>query len=220
MVCLGYFNVTIMKKLPFKYTSDIAFTPTIKALQEKYESRASYARMETLGSWPSEVNSDLEIFLSNIDSFYLGTASIHGQPYIQHRGGPKGFLKVLDNKRLAFADFKGNKQFISTGNLSDNNQAFIFLMDYPNRARIKLWGTAEMIYDDIEFIHSLNDQSYKAKPERAIIFTITAWDINCPQHIKPRYTEKEIQNRIKPLESKIVELEKQITLLKKEHIKR
>ena len=124
------------------------------------------------------------------------------------------FGQALDRNRLAFADFKGNKQFISSGNLSENNQAFIFLMDYPNRARIKLWGTAEVIYDDIELIHSLHDSTYKAKPERAIVFTITAWDVNCPQHIKPRYTEEDILKQVEPLHQKIKTLEEQIRLLK------
>lgn len=204
-----------MRKSDLKYTSDIAFTPSVKNLQKKYKSRANYARMEEFGGWASEVTTDLEFFLSTIDSFYLATANANGQPYIQHRGGPKGFLKVLDKTRLAFADFKGNKQFITSGNLTDNNQAFIFLMDYPNQARIKLWGTAEVVYDDLELIHSLHDSSYKAKPERAIVFTITAWDVNCPQHIKPRYTEEDIQKQIYPLHEKIKELENQIKLLKR-----
>lgn len=208
------FHSIFMKNSELKYTSDIAFTPVVKALQEKYNSRSSYARMEEFGSWSSETTTDLEFFLSTLDSFYLGTASKHGQPYIQHRGGPKGFLKVIDKKRLAFADFRGNKQFISSGNLSENNQAFIFLMDYPNRARIKLWGNAEVVYDDVELIQSLHDKSYKAKPERAIVFTITAWDVNCPQHIKPRFTEADIQKRIQPLQDKIAKLEQQIKRLK------
>lgn len=203
-----------MKNKDLKYSSDIAFTPAVKKLQEKFKSRTGYARMEEFGSWASEVTTDLEFFLSTIDSFYLATANSNGQPYIQHRGGTKGFLKVIDKNRLAFADFKGNKQFISSGNLSENNQAFIFLMDYPNRARIKLWGTAEVIYDDLDLINSLHDSTYKAKPERAIIFTINAWDVNCPQHIKPRYTEEDIQKQIEPLHQKIKDLEEQLKHLK------
>jgi len=131
-----------VEKDKLKYTSDIAFTPSVKAIQEKYHSRGIYERMEQSGGWQSEVTPQLEQFLSTMDSFYFGTASLNGQPYIQHRGGPKGFLKVLDNKTLAFADYAGNRQYISTGNLSENNKAFIFLMDYPNRTRIKIWGTA------------------------------------------------------------------------------
>ena len=120
-----------MKKDKLEYTSDVAFTPAVKAMQEKYRSRASYARMEEMGGWQSEANPQLVGFLSTMDSFYFGTANADGQPYIQHRGGPKGFLKVLDEKRLAFADFVGNKQYISVGNLSENNKASIFLMDTP-----------------------------------------------------------------------------------------
>lgn len=203
-----------MKNKDLKYTSDIAFTPAVKSLQEKYKSRTGYAHMEQYKGWASEITTDLEFFLNRMDSFYLATANANGQPYIQHRGGSKGFLKVLDRNRLAFADFKGNKQFISSGNLSENNQAFIFLMDYPNQARIKLWGTAEVIYDDTELITSLHDSSYKATPERAIVFTVSAWDVNCPQHIKPRYTEEDIQDQVKPLHQKIKALEEEIKRLK------
>ena len=203
-----------MKNKNLKFTSDIAFTPAVKALQEKYNSRTGYAHMEQYKGWASEITADLEFFLSCIDSFYLATANTNGQPYIQHRGGSKGFLKVLDRNRLAFADFKGNKQFISSGNLSENNQAFIFLMDYPNQARIKLWGTAEVFYDDTELITSLHDSSYKATPERAVVFTVSAWDVNCPQHIKPRYTEEDIQHEVKPLHDKIKALEEEIKRLK------
>lgn len=190
-----------------KPTSDIAFTPAVKALQEKNNSRRSYERMEQMGGWQSEVTDDLKSFLSTMDSFYIGTTNSTGQPYIQHRGGPKGFLKALDKHRLAFADFSGNKQYISIGNLSENSKAFIFLMDYRNQTRIKIWGTAEVVEDDMDLIASLSDANYRAKSERAIVFTINAWDINCRQHIKQRFTAEEIEKVTKPLYDRIKELE-------------
>jgi len=196
-----------MNNNELKYTSDVAFTPAVKALQEKYHSRHSYARMEETRGWQSEVTPVLAQFLNTMDSFYMGTSNSQGQPYIQHRGGPKGFLKVLDHKRLAFADFAGNKQFISAGNLDENNKAFIFLMDYPNKTRIKIWGTAEVVYDDKELLESITDKSYRARPERAIIFTVTAWDVNCPQHIKQRFTQEDVTAITEPLYNKIEELE-------------
>ena len=199
-----------MKNEKLKYTSDIAFTPAVKELQKKYNSRNSYARMEVNGGWQSEITPQLKQFLNGLDSFYLGTSNTDGQPYIQHRGGPKGFLKVLDKKRLVFADYSGNKQYISTGNLSENNKGFIFLMDYPNRTRIKIWGTINVIFDDKELLDSLSDSSYRARLERAMIFTVDAWDANCPQHIKQRFTSEDIDKITKPLLSKIKELEEKL----------
>lgn len=199
-----------MKNEKLKYTSDIAFTPAVKLLQKKYNSRNSYARMEVNGGWQSEITPQLKQFLNGLDSFYLGTSNADGQPYIQHRGGPKGFLKVLDKKRLVFADYSGNKQYISTGNLSENNKGFIFLMDYPNRTRIKIWGTINVIFDDEELLDSLSDSSYRARLERAMIFTVDAWDANCPQHIKQRFTSEDIDKITKPLLSKIKELEEKL----------
>ncbi len=167
-----------------KHPIDIVFSPAVKKLQEQNGSRRSYARKEDGGGWPDEIDVSLKGFLAQADSFYLGTANAKGQPYIQHRGGPKGVLRVLDNKRLAFADFGGNRQYITAGNLSENNKATIFLMDYPSRTRIKLWGTAEVVEDDSELLTSITDPDYRAKVERAVVFTIAAWDVNCPQHIK------------------------------------
>ncbi len=199
-----------MKSKPLKYTSDIAFTPSVKAIQEKHHSRSSYARMEQSGGWQSKITPPLEMYLRSMDSFYLGTANNEGQPYIQHRGGPKGFLKVLDDKRLAFTDFSGNRQYISTGNISENNKAFIFLMDYPNRSRIKIWGTIEVIDDDKELLESLENKAYGARLERAIVFTVEAWDMNCPQHIKQRFTTEEIEKVTKPLYDRIKTLEQEL----------
>jgi len=190
-----------------KYISDIAFTPMVKALQEKHHSRSGYARMEQSGGWQTEITPQLEAFLDTMDSFYMGTSNAEGQPYIQHRGGPKGFLKVLDHNHLAFADFSGNKQYISLGNLGENNRAYIFLMNYATQTRIKIWGTAEAIEDDNTLIESLHDTSYKARLERAIIFKVEAWDINCRQHIKQRFTTEDIDKITAPLHNKIKDLE-------------
>ena len=172
--------------------SDIAFTPAVKAAQERLGSRSGYEKMERGRGWHSTVNPSLQAFLAERDSFYLGTASADGQPYIQHRGGPKGFLKVIDERTLGFADYVGNRQYLSLGNLSENDRAFIFLMDYPNRRRIKLWGRAEVVEDDPDVLERLRDPDYEGKPERAFLFRIEGWDINCPQHITPRYTAEEI----------------------------
>ena len=143
--------------------SDIAFTPSVKAIQERMGSRKQYARMEEGDGWSDTISQELEDFLSEVDSFYLATASADVRPYIQHRGGPKGFLKVLDDRTLAFADFMGNRQYISLGNLAENNQAFLFLMDYATQTRIKVWGTAEAIEDDLDLLQQLTDSSVQGK---------------------------------------------------------
>ncbi len=172
--------------------SDIAFTPAVKALQVQHGSREAYARMEREHGWHQTVTPELEAFIAERNSFYLGTANSEGQPYIQHRGGPKGFLKVIDERTLAFADFRGNKQYITTGALSENDKAFIFLMDYAGRRRIKIWGRAHVVEHDPELTAHLIDTSYRGHPERAIVFTIEAWDANCLQHIPQLYSEDQV----------------------------
>jgi predicted pyridoxine 5'-phosphate oxidase superfamily flavin-nucleotide-binding protein len=194
--------------------SDIAFTPAVKVWQARLGSRAGYARMAEKRDWSASVTPELKAFLAERDSFYLATASADGRPYIQHRGGPAGFLKVLDDKHLAFADFGGNKQYISAGNLSENDRASIFLMDYANRQRIKLWGRARVVEDDAELLQRLVEPEYQATPERAVVFEIEAWDVNCPQHITPRYTEDQIAPAIEKLQSRIEELEAEVAELK------
>ena len=194
--------------------SDIAFTPAVKAQQKRLGSRRSYAQMETSGGWNERIDPGLEAFISERDSFYLGTASADGRPYIQHRGGAKGFLKVLDPSTLAFADYAGNQQYISVGNLSENDQAFMFLMDYPNRRRVKLWGRAKVIDDDPALLERVLDPGYKARAERVIVFHIEAWDTNCPQHIRPRFTEEEFAPVIETLQRRITELEGELAALK------
>jgi predicted pyridoxine 5'-phosphate oxidase superfamily flavin-nucleotide-binding protein len=176
-----------------KPVSDIAFTAAVKSIQHRLGSRQNYERMEHNHDWKQTVTPMLATFLSGLDTFFLGTSNADGQPYIQHRGGPPGFLKVMDERTLGFADFSGNRQYITTGNLQDNDKAFIFLIDFARRRRIKVWGRAEVIEDNPEVLNLLTDPEYGAAPERAIVFHIDAWDINCPQHITRRYTVEEFK---------------------------
>jgi predicted pyridoxine 5'-phosphate oxidase superfamily flavin-nucleotide-binding protein len=192
-------------------TSDNAFTPAVKRVQERKGSRKGYARMEEKGGWRDSITEDLARFIGRRDSFYLGTASANGQPYIQHRGGKPGFLKVLDQRTLAFADFTGNRQYITTGNLTENDKAYIFLMDYPNRRRVKIWGRARVVDDDPELLARLADDNYRGVPEQAVFFEVAAWDVNCPQHITPRFSQAEVAEIVAPLEARIRELEAQLT---------
>ena len=167
--------------------------------------------LEEGAGWRTTVTPELESFLSELDMFYLGTANAEGQPYIQYRGGLPGFLKVVDEKTLGFTDFVGNRQFISTGNLAENSKAFIFLIDYANSRRIKLWGTARVIGDDPELIRRLTDAEYPGKPQAAVLFSIEAWDVNCPQHIHQRVLRSELEPELKRLRSRVAELERQLT---------
>jgi predicted pyridoxine 5'-phosphate oxidase superfamily flavin-nucleotide-binding protein len=157
--------------------------------------------MEEGDGWSDTITSDLAGFLSEVNSIYLATASKDGRPYIQHRGGPKGFLHVLDKRTLAFADFMGNRQYISLGNLAENNQAFLFLMDYATQTRIKMWGTAEVIEDDPDLLTQLTDARYKGKPERVIRFHVQAWDANCRQHIPRKYSQEDVERLMFPLKT-------------------
>ncbi len=195
--------------------SDIAFTPSVKAIQERKGSRKQYARMEAGEGWSDTITQEFADFLSEVDSIYLATANVSGRPYIQHRGGPKGFLKVLDDRTLAFADFVGNRQYISLGNLAENNQAFLFLMDYATQTRIKVWGTAEVIEDDPDLITQLTDSQYKGKPERVIRFHVEAWDTNCRQHIPLKYSQEDVERIVQPLRDRLAALEDENELLKK-----
>jgi predicted pyridoxine 5'-phosphate oxidase superfamily flavin-nucleotide-binding protein len=190
--------------------SDIAFTPAVKRVQTAKGSRAAYAKVERGRGWRTRVTPDLEEFLARLDMFYLGTANAAGRPYIQYRGGPPGFLKVLDDRTLAFADFGGNRQYITLGNLSENPNAFVFLMDYANPGRAKLWGTAKVVEDDPALLDRLRDPEYPGKVERAIVFAIEAWDINCPQHIHRRFSQRQIGPVVAELQAKIADLEERL----------
>lgn len=163
-----------LEKMMREYTSDIAFTETVKKIQTEKGSRSIYANMEQRGSWEYTVTEFLARFIAERDSFYMATVNAEGQPYIQHRGGAKGFLKTIDNHTLGFADFSGNRQYISYGNLQDNNKICLFLMDYPNRTRIKLWGTSEVKEADEGLIEKLSDNDYTANVERAFLIHIEA----------------------------------------------
>ena len=156
------------------YSSDVAFTPAVKAIQARKGSRDAYAHVESRGGWRTEIDEDLAAFLADASSMYFATATADGQPYIQHRGGPKGFIKILDKNTLAFADYSGNRQYITQGNLSENPKANIFLMDYAHRRRIKIWGEARVVDDDPALLNSLMPQGYKARPEQVILFKISA----------------------------------------------
>ena len=189
--------------------SDIAFTSAVKKEQHKRGSRSAYVRMEQRGGWRNTVTPDLIEFIEQRDSMYLGTASADGRPYIQHRGGPKGFIKVLDEHTLAFADYVGNAQYISMGNLSENDKAFLFLMDYPNRHRIKIWGRAEFVEDDAELLEKVRDPDYDGRPERVCVFHLEAWDVNCTQHIQQRFTPDEIESVTATLIQQVEKLKKE-----------
>ncbi|MEO8560403.1 MAG: pyridoxamine 5'-phosphate oxidase family protein [Rhodospirillales bacterium] len=188
--------------------SDIAFSASVKAAQERLGSRRQYARQAEQRPWPHQINEELTTFLARRDTFYLATASAAGQPYIQHRGGPPGFLRVLDSTTLGFADLPGNKQYITIGNLAENSHAFIFLMDYASQTRVKLWGKAKVVEDDTALTARLSEGLTLAKkPERAIVFELLTWNINCRQHIIQRFTEAEIRPGIEKLQARILELE-------------
>ncbi len=196
------------------YSSDIAFTPSVKAIQTEKGSRSNYARMEQGGGWETTVTPELRSFLAELDMFYLGTANAQGQPYIQYRGGSPGFLRVVDSKTLGFGDFAGNRQYITLGNIAENPKAFIFLMDYARSRRIKLWGKLRMVEGDAKLLEQLRDDAYPGKVERALFFEIEAWDVNCPQHIHRRFSQTQIAPVIEQLQARIAELEAQLQELK------
>lgn len=192
------------------YSSDVAFTGSVKAFQEKKGSRKSYARMEENGSWTTTITPDLVAFISAQTSVFLATANADGQPYIQHRGGPAGFLRVLDDKTIAFVDYSGNRQYITSGNLADNPKAYLFLIDYTHRRRIKIWGTARVVEGDDALIAKLMPAGYKARPEQVVLFTVAAWDANCPQHIPQRFEAADVAAVLAERDTKIAKLEAEI----------
>lgn len=192
---------------------DLVFTPAARAQQERLGSRASYARWERTRGMASEITPDLAAFVAERTSFYLATASADGQPYAQHRGGPPGFLRVLDGHRLAFADYAGNRQYLSMGNLSENPRAFLFLMDYASATRVKVWGWAEFVEDDAALLESLVDPAYAAKAERALVFHVEAWDRNCRQHI-PRLVPAAEAGEVEVLRTRVAALEAELARLR------
>jgi predicted pyridoxine 5'-phosphate oxidase superfamily flavin-nucleotide-binding protein len=197
-----------------KPVSDVAFTAAVKAQQTQRGSRAQYARMEQTKGWSDTISPELAGFIANVRSFYLATANAAGQPYIQHRGGPAGFLKVLDDQTLGFADLAGNRQYITAGNLSENSHAFIFLMDYARRLRIKIWGEARIVEDDDALLARLRPPAGGLVAERSIVFKVEAWDRNCPQHIPQLFSIEDVETAVTPLRQRIVELEQELAELR------
>ena len=189
---------------------DVLFSPAVKAEQTRLGSRVQFENKE----FRSEITEDLRQFLAVVDTFFLATASADGRPYVQHRGGPPGFLKPIGTRTLAFADFAGNRQYITLGHLKENDRAHIFIPHFATQQRVKLWGRARVIEGDLELMERLIDPVYKARPERAVAFTLEAWDINCRQHIVPRYSEAEIAPAIDKLAQRIKELEAEVERLK------
>ena len=189
---------------------DVMFSPAVKAEQTRLGSREAFEDRD----WNTEITDDLRQFLAAIDTFFFATASADGRPYIQHRGGPAGFLKPIGSHTLAFADFAGNRQYITLGHLKENDRAHIFILHFATQQRLKLWGRARVVEGDTELMERLVDPSYKAKPRRAIAFTIEAWDINCRQHITARYSEAEIAPAVNQLTQRIKELEEEVARLK------
>lgn len=189
-----------------RYPIDVAFTDTVKAIQERRGSRAAYARVEPGGGWQKEIDDDLAAFTARQNSVYLATANAAGQPYIQHRGGPRGFLRVLGPTTLGFADFRGNRQYISLGNLSENPKVHLFLMDYEHRQRVKVWGEAR-VDDDPALLARLVVEGYEGRPEQAIVIEVSAWDANCPQHIPQRFEADDVAEALAARDRRIAELE-------------
>jgi len=192
------------------YSSDVAFTPSVKAVQVRKGSRRSYKAADEKGSWETRITADLALFIAEQTSIFLATVNAAGQPYIQHRGGPAGFLRVLDDKTLGFADYSGNRQYITQGNLADNPKAHLFLIDYAQRRRVKIWGEAKVIEDDASLIARLMPSGYRARPEQAIVLAVSAWSANCSQHIPQRLDAAEVaaalaerDRRIEMLEAKL-----------------
>jgi uncharacterized protein len=200
------------------YSSDVAFTPAVKAIQSRKGSRDAYAEAAQNGDWRTEVDERLTATLAETNSFYFATATADGQPYIQHRGGPKGFVRILDKKTLAFADYAGNRQYVTQGNLSENPKAYMFLMDYAHRRRIKIWGEARIVDDDPALTRSLMPQGYRARPEQVILFRIAAWDTNCPQHIPQKFDAADVAQALAYRDQRIAELEAELAALKGEPV--
>jgi len=196
-----------------RIVSDIAFTPNVKAIQARRGSRAAYARMEEGRGWNTTITPELAEFIAAQSSVFLGTANAAGQPYIQHRGGPPGFLRVLDEQTIAFAELRGNRQFITQGNLAENPKAHLFLIDYANRQRIKLWGEARIIEDDDALLAELMPEDGKSRGEQVLEFRVLAWDANCPKHIPQRFDALDIAQVLERRDQRIAELEAEVRRL-------
>ena len=193
--------------------SDLVFTAAARQAQAERGSARAYERRVAEG-FPDRVTPELAAFLAEQDTAFLATATAEGAPYIQHRGGPKGFVRILDKNSLAFADFRGNRQYITLGNLSENRKAYIFVMDYVHRRRVKIWGEARVVDDDPALMQSLTPKGYKARPEQVILFRISAWDSNCHQHIPQKFDAADVDAAMAPLHARIAALEAEIVRLR------
>jgi uncharacterized protein len=209
-----------------KSFGSLVFTPVVKSLQERYGSRKQYERMEKFGGSPGGLGPEEREFLAERDTFYMASLGATGWPYVQHRGGPKGFLKVIDDRTIAFADFRGNKQYISTGNLMTDDRVAIILVDYPRQLRLKILGHVEIFEGEKakDWLAKVRDPKYHATTERVYVIRIEAFDWNCQQHIIPRFTEEEIRDVLEPVEKQMHELQEEnaklreeVALLKNDH---
>jgi predicted pyridoxine 5'-phosphate oxidase superfamily flavin-nucleotide-binding protein len=196
------------------YSSDVAFTPTVKAIQARKGSRGAYGRMEEKGGWQTSITPDLTGFIEAQVSVFIATANAEGQPYIQHRGGPPGFLRVLDDKTIGFADFAGNRQYITQGNLADNPKTHLFLIDYTHRRRVKIWGEARVVEGDADLIAKLMPEGYRARPEQAVLFTVATWNANCEQHIPQRFEAADVDALVIEANGRIAALEAEVKKLR------
>jgi predicted pyridoxine 5'-phosphate oxidase superfamily flavin-nucleotide-binding protein len=199
---------------PRVYSSDVAFSPSVKVVQERKGSRRAYARMEEGGSWETRITPELSAFIASQRSVFLATASLDGQPYVQHRGGPPGFLRMLDERTLAFADFVGNRQYITLGNLEENPKAQLFLIDYATRRRIKIWGEARVVSGDAALLAAMTPERYRARIDQVLVFSVAAWDSNCPQHIPRRFEEEDVKTLLAERDARIASLEDELASLK------
>jgi hypothetical protein len=196
------------------YSSDVAFTPAVKAVQSRKGSRQSYARMEESGSWETSITPELKDFIEAQTSVFLATSNAEGQPYIQHRGGPAGFLHVLDEHTIGFVDFVGNRQYITVGNLAENPKAHLFLIDYAHRRRVKIWGEARVVENDAELMAKLMPKDYKARAAQVILFKVASWDSNCPQHIPQRFEAADVEAALTERDRRIETLEAEVRKLR------
>lgn len=198
------------------FIADVAFTDSVKRAQRARGSRDMFQKRLEKRDWPDKISADFAGFIAERDSFYLATASADGQPYIQHRGGPPGFLKVIDEKTLGFADYSGNRQYVSLGNLAENDRAFIFFMDYMHQKRVKVWGRLSAIEGDPELVDKLMPPGYQARPERVLIFKVSAWDVNCPQHIPRKFDMDLVKHQFDKMTAEIEALKAEVARLKGE----
>jgi len=196
------------------FPSDVAFSPAVKDVQHRKGSRHAYERMERERGWRTEIDAELREMIEAQTSVFLATASAQGQPYIQHRGGPPGFLRVMDSHTIAFADFTGNRQYITSGNLAENDRAHLFLLDYTTRSRVKVWGTARMVEDDPALVERLLPPGYGARADQALVFTVKAWDTNCSKHIPQRFEAADVAAALAARDARIEALQRELAALR------